>query len=139
MGIVRAMPDLERWLDGDADSWSALSDPEYKALVRRWSDAFGALVAARAKCLKGGWAMASLRARLPADVYVLSGLPVRQVMNTGGAGPAAFLARGLRNVPPDLANQRELIVASEDFAWSCIFTHEAGMWGWEQLYEADCR
>ncbi len=136
MGIVRAIPDLEAWLDNDADMWSPLSDPEYKALVRRWSEGFGSLVATGARRLQGSRAMLSLQTRLPADVYVLSGLSIPQLANLGGLGPAAFRASGLRSVPRDLANRLELIIASQTFAWSCVFSHEAGAFVWEQLYEA---
>jgi hypothetical protein len=81
--------------------------------------------------------MLSLEARLPAGVHVLSGLPVPQQLNTGGRGPAAYRVAGLRIVPRELANQLELIIVSDDFAWTCIFSHEAEVWVDEQLYECD--
>jgi len=54
MGILRAIPEIDAWLDKDATSWSVVSELEYKALVRRWSETFAPLVAAHAKCTKGG-------------------------------------------------------------------------------------
>jgi hypothetical protein len=135
MGIVRALPDLEGWLDADADSWASLADQEYKTLVRHWSERFSPLIAAGASCLQGSRAMLSLENRLPADVYVLSGMRVPQLANMGGRGPAAYQAIGLRSIPRVSANRMELIVVSVDFTWSCVFSHEAGAFVWEQLYE----
>jgi hypothetical protein len=136
MGIVRTLPNLESWLDTNADSWFALSDPEYKALVRRWTESYSHLLATRLPRHQQGYrAMLSLEDRLPANVFLFSGLKVPQLDNLGGSGPAAYRAIGLQRLSRDLANQLELIVSSEDLAWSCIFSHEAGAWVWEQLYE----
>src|SRR5262245_36536606 len=108
MGILRAIPDIEAWLDADAISWSAVSDAEYRAMVRRWFETFAPLVACDSKCTKGGRAIVSLEGRLPADVIVISGLAVPELCNTGGLGPAAFRAQGLIGVDRDWANRREL-------------------------------
>src|SRR5262245_39298437 len=107
MGILRAIPEIEGWLDNDATSWSVVSEPEYKALVRRWSETFAPLVAADAKCTKGDRAMVSLQARLPANVIIMSGVPVPELCNTGGRGPAAFQTQGLMRVDRDWANGME--------------------------------
>ena len=135
MGILRAIPEIEAWLDTDATSWSVVSEPDYKALVRRWSETFAPLVAADAKCTKGGRAMVSLQARLPANVIVMSGMPVPDLCNTGGRGPAGFRVQGLRHVDRDWANSMELILAADDFSWAFVFSHEAGAWVWEHLYD----
>src|ERR1043165_6770330 len=137
MGILRAMPEIEAWLDTDATSWSVVSEPEYKALVRRWSETFAPLVAADAKSTKGGRAMVSLQARFPANVIVMSGVAVPELCNTGGRGPAAFRAQGLMRVDRDWANSMELILVPDDFSWSFVFSHEAGAFVWEHLYEAE--
>jgi hypothetical protein len=79
MGFLRTIPEIDAWLDSDATSWSAVSEAEYKGLVRRWSETFAPLVAADAKCTKGGRAMVSLQARLPTNVIVVSGLPVPEL------------------------------------------------------------
>jgi hypothetical protein len=136
MSILRAIPDIEAWLDTDAFSWSAVSDAEYKALVCRWSETFVPLVASDSKCTTGGRAMVSLEARLPADVIVVSGLPVPDLCNTGGMGPAAFRAKGLMRVDRDWANRMELVLVSADFSWAFVFSHEAGALVWEHLYDA---
>lgn len=136
MGILRAIPEIEAWLDAVATSWSVVSESEYKALVRRWSETYAPLVVADAKCTKGGRAMVSLQARLPANVIVISGLPVPELCNTGGRGPAAFRAQGLMRVDRDWANSMELILAADDFSWAFVFSHEAGAWVWEHLYDA---
>ena len=137
MSIVQVHPSLEDWLEAGAASWSALSDREYKTLVRRWSTTFLPLVAANAAWLQGDRAIMALESRLPSDVFVFSGFKVPQLANTGGRGAAGYLARGLRNLRRELANQMEVIVASDDLAWSCVFSHEAGAWVWECLYECD--
>jgi hypothetical protein len=136
MGILRAIPEIEAWLDTDATSWSVVSEPEYKALVRRWSKTFAPFVATDAKCINGGRAMVLLQARLPANVIVMSGVPVPKLCNTGGQGPAAFRAQGLLRVDRDWANRMELILASDDFSWALVFSHEAGAFVWEHLYDA---
>jgi hypothetical protein len=138
MSILRAIPDIESWLDNDAESWCAVSDAEYKALVRRWSETFAPLVAADAKCTKGGRAMVSLEARFPTDLTVISGLQVPELCNTGGRGPAAFRAQALMRVERNWANRMELILVADDFSWACVFSHEAGAFVWEQFYVLPC-
>ena len=137
MGIVRALPNLEAWLEADADSWSGLSDAEYKSLVRRWFEGFLHLVEADASSFRGSRALLAVESRLPANVYLLSGVRVPALANAGGLGPAAYLANELRSIRAELANRLELIVVSENFAWSCVFSHEAGAFVSEQMYEAD--
>src|SRR5262249_21867876 len=107
----------------------------YKDLVHRWSASFEPLIAAGAPCQKAGRAIASLEARLPAEVFVLSGLPVPQLANEGGLGPAAYEVAGLRRVPRDFANQMDLTLVPGDFTWSWLFSHEADAWVSEHLYE----
>ena len=76
----------------------------------------------------------------PVDVanegIYFSGLPVPELCNTGGLGPAAFRAQGLMRVDRDWANRMELILVSEDFLWALVFSHEAGAFVWEHLYDA---
>lgn len=136
MGVARTMPDLELWLDVHATAWSILVDREYKDLVRRWTTVFSPLVASGAQCLQGSRAILSLEARLPAQVYLLSGIEVPQLANMGGQGPTAYRVNGLRGMSRDLANRLELILVAADFAWSWVFSHEAGAFEWEQMYEA---
>jgi hypothetical protein len=135
MGIVRALPELEEWLDADASSWSSLTDREYKALARRWSECFSPLIASETPCLQGLRAVQALEARLPTDVVLLSGIQVPRLANMGGRGAAAYMAIGLRSLHRELANRMELVLASDDLAWSCVFSHEAGAFVWEHLYE----
>ena len=135
MSIVRTLPDVEAWLDADADSWSSHSDREYKAVVRRWFESFARIVQAGDSRFVGNRAILSLDARLPADVHVFSGVRVPQLANMGGLGASAYQVSGLRRVPRDTANRFELIVVSVDFDWSCVFSHEAGAFVWEHLYE----
>jgi hypothetical protein len=79
--------------------------------------------------------MHSVADRLPADVYLFSGLLVPRLANMGGCGPAGYRANKLRNVCKDLANRSELILVSSDLGWSCVFSHEAGAFVNEHLYE----
>lgn len=137
MGILRAITEIEVWLDSDATSWSVVSEPEYKALVRGWSETFSPLVGGDIRCAKGGRAMVSLQTRLPANAMVISGLPVPELCNTGGRGPAAYRAHGLMRVDRAWANRMELILASADFSWTLVFSHEAGAFVWEHLYDAE--
>src|SRR4051812_43646314 len=119
MGIVAAIPDLEAWLDADADSWSVLDDREYRSLVRRWSEDFMPLVESGAPCLRGHHATLALEGRLPAAVNLLSGFRVARFANMGGRGPSGYRAAALRRLNRDLANRLELIVAPDDLTWSC--------------------
>ena len=137
MGIVRTLPELESWLDDHTTSWVPLHDREYKALVGQWSDLFGPLIEARSPASGGSRATAALKSRLPCDVFLFSGLRVEQLMNTGGSGATAYQAVGLGDLDTDLANRLELVAVSVDFSWCCVFTHEAGSWVWEQLYERE--
>lgn len=135
MGLVRVLPDVEDWLDADAESWSALPDRTYVVLVRRWRDGFLPLIAADAPSFQGNRAMQVIAERLPADVWVFCGVKVPKLANTGGKGAAGYQVIGLRRVKRNLANQRELVVAAADLSWSCVFSHEAGAVVWECLYE----
>jgi hypothetical protein len=73
------------------------------------------------------------QARLPADVFVLSGVRVSQVQNSGGLGRAGYQVMALREAPED--NSWEPIIIAQDFAWACIFTHEAGVYSEERFYD----
>jgi hypothetical protein len=135
MGIVRVLPDVEDRLDADAESWSALPDREYVALVRRWHDGFLPLIAAVAPSSQGDRAMQALADRLPADVWLFSGVQVPELENAGGRGAAGYRAAGLRSMRRGLANRLELVAVAADHSWSCMFSHEAGYHVWEELYE----
>ena len=138
MGIVRALADIEAWLDVDASHWTSLSDREYKALVCRWSQFFSPLIAADRYQCQGRQAILSLESRLPSDVFLFNGLQVPQLANLGGRGaPAAYQANGLQRLRRGLANSKEFIIVADDFAWSCVFTHEAGGCASERMYDRD--
>jgi hypothetical protein len=135
MGIVRALPDVEEWLDSEANSWSPLSDRAYVALVQQWRDTFLTSVMAETPSLHGVRAMQAIAERLTADIWVLSGIRIPQLANMGGQGPAGYDVAGLRSVPREMANHLELVVAARDLSWSCVFSHEAGSSVWECLFE----
>ncbi len=134
MGIVRALPDVEDWLTAEAESWSLLSDRDYIDLVRRWRVEFLPLIAF-GPSFRGERAMQILAKRLLADVYLFSGVEVLELSNTGGRWAAGYRAVGLPSLWRKLANQRELVVVAGDLSWSCVFSHEAGYWVSECLYE----
>src|SRR6516162_9057902 len=123
MAIVRVLPDAEDWLDADAESWSALPDREYVALVRRWRDGFLPLIAAGAPSSQGNRAMQAIADRLPADVWLFSGVRVPELENTGGRAAAGYRAAGLRGMRRELANRLELVAVAADLSWSCVFSH----------------
>ncbi|WP_165220009.1 hypothetical protein [Aquisphaera insulae] len=133
MGILRSIPDVEAWLDADANEWTSLDDREYKAVVRRWSDVFLPRLEAGSQLLWGEKAILDVESRLPAAVVILSGTRIRSLANLGGCGAAVYRAAGLRQIDRDLANARELILTSEDLTWCCVFTHEAGAFSSECL------
>ena len=135
MGIVRVLPDVEDWLDAEAESWAPLSDRDYVAIVRQWRDDFSPLIAAGAPCFQGNRAMQAIAERLPADVWLFSGVQVSELANTGGLGAAGYQAAGLRNIRRELANRFEMVTAVADLSWSCVFSHVAGAFVWECLYE----
>jgi hypothetical protein len=135
MGITRALPDVEEWLEAEASSWSAISDRDYAALVRRCRDTFLPSVMAETPSLHGDRAMQAIAERLPADIWVFSGIRIPEMANMGGQGAAGYEVAGLRNLPRELANHLELVVVAENFSWSCVFSHEAGSCVWECLFE----
>jgi hypothetical protein len=135
MGIVRVLPDVEDWLAAEADSWSPISDRDYVALVRRWRISFLPLIASGTPSFQGNRAMQVLAERLPADVWLFSGVRVPKLANTGGRGAAGYQAVGLRSLRRELANRLELVAVASELSWSCVFSHEAGAWVWECLYE----
>src|SRR5438067_2078624 len=112
MGIMRALPDVEDWLDAEAESWSPIPDRDYVALVRRWRQDFLPRIAAAPRRFQGDGAMQAIAERLPGDVWLFSGVQVPELANTGGPGATGYHAVGLRNVRRDLANGWELIVAA---------------------------
>ena len=58
-------------------------------------------------------------------------------MNAGGLGASAYRAVGLRGLSRELANQLELVATSVDFCWCCVFSHEAGSFVCEQMYQRE--
>ena len=86
VGIARALLSLEDWLDGQASSWQQLSDPEYTALLRCWSSLFNPLIEAGTSSRRGNRAFEELRARLPCDAVLFSGVRIPRLANMGGAG-----------------------------------------------------
>ena len=137
VGIARALLSLEDWLDGQASSWQQLSDPEYTALLRCWSSLFNPLIEAGTSSRRGNRAFEELRARLPCDAVLFSGVRIPRLANMGGRGPSAYRAMELRSVDRILVNDLELIVAPVDLAWCCVFSHEAGSLAWEELFDLD--
>jgi hypothetical protein len=134
VGLIRALVILEDWLDGHAVSWLLLSDREYAVLVRDWSIVFGPLIGANASSRRGHRAFEEFHARLPCDAVLFSGVDVPRLANMGGRGASAYRAVQLRSLERALANNLELIVASVDLSWCCVFSHEAGSFVWEELF-----
>src|SRR5215469_1171431 len=124
MGIVHMLPDVEAWLNAEAESWSPFSDRDYVALVRRWQEGFLPLIAAGTPSFQGNRAIQVIADLLPADVWLLSGVQVLELANTGGLGAAGYQVVGLRRIQRELANRMELIIAARDLCWSCVFSHE---------------
>jgi hypothetical protein len=135
MGIVKVLPDVEEWLDAEADSWSTISDPDYVALVRRWRDSFWSAIKAERPSLRGHQAIHAVGERLPADVWLLSGIQVPELANMGGQGAAGYQVAGLRSMKRELANRFELVVAPSDLSWTCVFSHEGNDLVWECFFE----
>src|SRR5262245_20513778 len=122
MGIVRALPDVEDWLSAEAESLSLISDRDYVALVRRWREGFVPLIAAATPSSQGNRAMQAIAERLPADVWLFSGVQVPELANTGGRGAMGYQAVGLRSLRRELANRLELVAVASDLSWSCVFS-----------------
>jgi hypothetical protein len=135
MSRVWTLPKLEAWLVDHADSWFLLPDQEYTALVDQWSALFHPLIEAGNVAHKGHQAMMVLETSLPCDTVLFNGVQIPRLENMGGGGRAAYRAVGLRALDRDLANQLELVAVAVDFSWCCVFSHEAGAYVWEQLYE----
>ena len=138
MEIVRAKADLQNWLTTNSDCWELLSDAHYKDVARRWSQDYLPMIRDNRQSISGHRAIATLQSRLPSDAILFRGVRITQLANLGGSGwPTAYRATGLRAIDRQLANSLELIVGATDFAWSCVFSHEAGSLAWEQFYERD--
>jgi hypothetical protein len=135
MPKVHTLPGIEDWLDAAATSWRSLTAAEYAELVARWSAAFRPVIEAGNPTSRGHRAVSSLESRLPCEVILFSGVSILRLANRGGRGPAAYLASGLRALDRALANELELIVASADLSWCCVFSHEAGDFVWEELFD----
>jgi hypothetical protein len=137
MGIMRVLPAAEEWLEAETESWSPISDQDYVALVCQWRGDFLPLIAAGTYSFQGERAMQAIVERLPADVWVFSGVQVPELANTGGLGATGYQVVGLRKIQRELANRLELIITARDLSWSCVFSHEAGAIVWESLYERE--
>jgi hypothetical protein len=76
------------------------------------------------------------QARLPCDAVLFNGVRVPRLANQGGGKrPSAYRAFRLRSIDRKLANRLELIAAPVDLSWCCVFSHEAGSFVWEQLFD----
>jgi hypothetical protein len=137
LGIVRRLPKLETWLNDHATSWHSLSDRDYKTLVKLWTTDFGHLIEAGVFVHQGSRAVEFLASRLPGDVILFSGVLIPRLANRGGLVASAYRAVELRALDRELANDLELVAASVDMTWCCVFSHEAGSFVSEQVYERD--
>lgn len=105
MRIMRVLPEVETWLDAEAESWSPISDAEYVALVQRWRAIFLPLILAGTPSAQGNRAMQAIGERLPEDVCLFSEVQVQELANIGGQGAAGYKAVKLRMIRRELANQ----------------------------------
>jgi hypothetical protein len=135
MGKFQKLPQLECWLDIHAASWFLVPDHDCTALVDQWSAVFWPLIEADNITYHGHRAIMVLESRLPCDVFAFNGVKIPRLINLGGGGRAAYRVTGLRSLDRDLANRLELVMTPVDLSWCCVFTHEAGAFGWEHLYE----
>ena len=134
MGFVRRSLRLEGWLDDHSESWSLLSDREYKALVKSWSTLFIPLIESGKRSFEGYFAIEAFGKHIPADVYLFSGIRIPQLLNNGLVA-FAYRTDQLCELDRDLANCLDLVVVNSNMAWSCVYSHEAGSWVWEQFYD----
>ena len=135
MGIVRALPELEAWLDADASSWSSLPDPGIQGARSVAGPSASHRSSPRAPPASkaiGRFNLSNLGS--PPTSSCSAAFRCARLANMGGRGAAAYAATGLRGLRRDLANRMELVLASDDLAWSCVFSHEAGAFVWEHLY-----
>jgi len=135
MGIIRVLQEVEHWLEREAESWSPISHRDYLRLVQQWREDFMPLIVAGTPSAQGDRAMEAVAERMPADVWLFSGVTVPELANMGGSGAAGYQAAGLRRIWRELANRLELVFAASDLSWSCVFSHEAGAFVWECLYD----
>ena len=123
MAVVRSNPSIEAWLTHSADSWSLISDAEYRVLVDRWRHVFAASIAGPS-AVQGPTAVAEFEAHLPAAVILFNGVSVPQAAVTGARHPHAYKAANLRSVASELAHEFDLVLVNDAFSYCCICTHE---------------
>lgn len=135
MGIARSLPELEESVAGWSSACDLLTAEDYKEVVARWKAAFKSLIETRSRRLSGSRALDSIESRLPQTVFLFSGVSIPEVANLGGRGPVGYRAIDLTRLDFGLARELELVLVSEDFSWSCLFSHETGSMFHEEFCE----
>ena len=136
MGFVQTSPAIEQWLEAHSEAWRCITDAEYASVVSRWKENFWRLIELSYQTRTGTRAIADLGHRFPASVFLFSGVRVPLLANMGGPGTCGYHATLLRKLDREVANTEELILVSDRFAFSYVFSHEAGAMVWEHLYVA---
>ena len=89
--------------------------------------------------LSGDSAIHTLESLLPADVIVFNfpGYPWLPTRRSSASGTTyAYEAIALAQIDAETANSAEAIMVDRAFAFTCVFTHEAGAFAEPQLAPA---
>lgn len=129
MSALSALAELEAWLQAAASGARALAPGEYQDLVAGWQSLFEPLLEARDR-RTGAKAEAGIRALLPRDVFVFS-IPGYRYLPAATKAQRdrrfGFYVSQLRTIDFDVANRMDAILADSELTFTCLCTHEAGV------------
>jgi len=128
MGFLKTHTDVEAWLGSSSLEFRSLSQKEYAGLVRQWRSRFEPMLNA-GECRHGNSAEEALESRLPRDVFIFS-IPGYRLLpaSTNPRLDPAYAYEAIRLSALDLqtANRADAIIVDQGFAFTCLYTHEAG-------------
>ena len=124
MGIVKALPTLEAWVESRGLAWARLSDREYRSCLGSWSNTFQHRIERRWQHVKGARAILDFESELPCSVFLICGVSIPEVANLGGSCASGYRIDNCDSLDLSLCSSLELVVISSDFRWSLLLSHE---------------
>lgn len=131
MGIVSRNELLEDYLSGIGVEWHALSDKEYRLLIKQWRESFEENLA-NDVTVSGSKAILLLEEKLPFTGYLFNCPNYRYlpftVSSESGRFTFAYKIIGLPGIDRASFNELEFIMCDMNYEYMCVFNHEAPDW-----------
>ena len=129
MGIVKALPTLEAWMESRGLAWKLLSDREYRTCRSSWSNTFQQRIERRWQHVQGTRAILDFESELPCSVFLICGISIPEVGNLGGPCASGYRIDNCHSLNVELCSSLELVVIDTDYRWCILLSHETSSGG----------